>query len=134
LTPTRVDADKPAVTLWLGLRLAKFVGVLAFAMGIAIAIAPREAQLPRRDAKLRQRAAHWLVTPGFILTWVTGWGMARVHAISLGTPYISISMVASLIALHETVRAVEPGRPPSRWRTGLILVALFAALAPMVIH
>jgi hypothetical protein len=32
------------------------------------------------------------------------------------------------------VRAVEPGREPSRWRTGLILVALFASLASMVVR
>ena len=115
------------MTLWLGLRLAKFVGVIAFAMGIAIAVAPG-------SLRVRQRAAHWLVTPGFVLTWVSGWGMARVHSISLGAAWISISMVASLIALHETVRAVEPDREPSRWRTGLILVALFVALAPMVVR
>ncbi|KIG18728.1 hypothetical protein DB30_07743 [Enhygromyxa salina] len=115
------------MTLWIALRLAKFVGVIAFAMGIAIVIAPGA-------DKVRQRAAHWLATPGFVLTWVSGWGMARAHSISLGTPWVSISMVASLVALHETVRAVEPGREPSRWRTGLILVALLTALAPMVVH
>lgn len=115
------------MTVLLGLRLAKFVGVLAFAMGIALALAPG-------TATVRQRAAHWLATPGFVLTWVTGWGMGRLQLISLGAPWISISMVASLIALYETVRAVEPGREPSRWRTGLILVALFASLASMVVR
>jgi hypothetical protein len=115
------------VTLWLALRLAKLVGVIAFAMGIAIAIAPGA-------DRARRRAAHWLATPGFVLTWVTGWGMARLHSISLGAAWISISMVASLIALHETVRAVEPGREPSRWRTGLILAALFVAVAVMVVR
>ena len=115
------------MTLSLALRLAKFVGVIAFSMGIGLALAPGH-------ERVRQRAAHWLATPGFVLTWVSGWGMARVHSISLGAAWISISMVASLIALSETVRAVEPGRERSRWRTGLILVALLAALVPMVVR
>jgi len=115
------------MSLLIFLRLAKYVGVLAFAMGIALALAPGH-------AKLRQRAAHWLATPGFVLTWVAGWGMARLDGLSLGLAWITISMVASLVALHETIRAVEPGRTPSRWRAGLTLVALFVALAAMVIR
>jgi hypothetical protein len=127
LDSTRVYVDKPRVSLWLILRLGKFVGVIAFAMGIAIAVSPGH-------ERVRQRAAHWLATLGFILTWVTGYGMAKMYAISLGRPWITISMIASLIALHETVRHVEPDRPRSRVNLAVILLALFVSLASMVIR
>jgi hypothetical protein len=127
LTRTRLGADKPRVTLWLVLRLAKFVGVIAFAMGIAIAVTPGL-------ERVRQRAAYWLATTGFILTWVAGYGMAKMYAISLGRSWITVSMVASMIALHETIRDVEPGRPRSAMRTAVTLLALFVSLASMVIR
>jgi hypothetical protein len=117
------------VSLWLVLRLVKFVGVIAFAMGIALALAPTDDM-----ARVRQRAAYWLATPGFIVTWIVGWGMARQLAVSLGRPWITISMVASLVALHETIRDVEPGRPRSRARVAVILIALFISLGSMVIR
>jgi hypothetical protein len=110
------------------LRLAKLVGVLAFAMGIAVSLAPST-----EDA-VRRRAAYWLATPGFLVTWIAGWGMAKMYAISLGRPWISVSMLASLIALHEVIRDVEPGRPRSRVRTTVILLALLVSLASMVIR
>lgn len=116
------------MTLALLLRLTKFVGVLAFAMGIAISLAPTT------DDSVRRRAAYWLATPGFLLTWIAGWGMAKQYAISLGRPWITLSMVASLIALHELVRDVEPGRPRSTVRTVVILAALLVSLASMVIR
>ncbi len=123
--------DRPIsrlVTFAVVLRLLKLVGVLAFAMGIAVSLAPST------DDAARRRAAYWLATPGFLLTWVAGWGMAKMYAISLGRPWITVSMVTSLIALHETIRDVEPGRPRSRVRTALILLALLASLASMVIR
>jgi hypothetical protein len=60
--------------------------------------------------------------------------MAKMYAISLGRPWVTISMVTSLIALHETIRDVEPGRPRSAVRTAVILLALFVSLASMVIR
>lgn len=59
----------------------------------------------------RQRAVFWLATPGFVLTWVTGYGLARLMGISMGSPWISGSLVASLASLQLLVYAVErPGR------------------------
>jgi hypothetical protein len=127
LTPTRPSEDKPRVLLWFILRLAKFIGVIAFAMGIAIALAPGH-------ERVRQRAAYALATPGFIVTWIAGYGMAKMYAISLGRPWITIAMVTSMLALHETIRDVEPGRSRSTVRTVVILLALFVSLASMVIR
>jgi hypothetical protein len=127
LTSTCPSEDKPRVLLWFILRLAKLIGVIAFAMGIAVAIAPGH-------ERVRQRAAYALATPGFVITWIAGYGMAKMYAISLGRPWITIAMVASMLALHETIRDVEPGRTRSRARVTVILLALFAALAAMVIR
>jgi hypothetical protein len=127
LDSDRFDADKPIVTLWAVLRLAKFIGVIAFAMGIALTLAPGL-------ERVRQRAAHWLATSGFILTWIAGYGMAKMYAISLGRPWITVTILASTIALHETVRDVEPGRPRSKVRAAVILIALLVSLASMVIR
>jgi hypothetical protein len=123
--------DKPPVTFVVILRLAKFVGVLAFAMGLALALAPSTTP---DMAAMRRRAAYWLATPGFILTWIAGWGMAKQYAISLGRPWVSISMLASLVALHELLRDVEPGRPRSRVRVAVIVLALFVSLTSMVVR
>ncbi|MFV8749029.1 hypothetical protein ACNOYE_00600 [Nannocystaceae bacterium ST9] len=115
------------MNLWLAIRLLKYVGVLMFAMGIAGALLPN-------DQRTRQLAALWIAAPGFILTWFAGYGLTRELGLSLGEPWISISMVASMAALHETLRATEPGRTPSRWHAALVLGLLFVSLAAMVVR
>ena len=125
MTALAAAADKPAVAVWLTLRFAKYLGVLALAMGAAVGFAPGA----ETD---RQRAVYWLATPGFLLTWIAGWGMAKHYAISLGSPWISISMLASLVAMHELIRDVEPGRARSKLRAGVVVLGLVVALAAMV--
>ena len=115
------------MSLWLVIRLLKYVGVLAFAMGIAGALLPNE-------QRMRQRAALWIATPGFALTWFAGYGLTRELGLSLGEPWISISMVASMVALHETLRATEPRHTPSRWHAALVLGLLLTSLTTMVIR
>jgi FtsH-binding integral membrane protein len=122
-------ADKPGVSLWLTLRFAKFVGMLALAMGAAIGLAPRTEPDGEQD---RQRAVYWLATPGFLITWIAGWGMAKHTGASLGAPWISISMLASLVAMHELIRDVEPGRPRSKLRVAVVVLGLLVSVAVMV--
>ena len=111
-------------TFWLVLRFAKLVGILAFGMGIGGALFG--------DAAQRQRAAYWLATPGFLLTALAGFGLAKASGVSLGAPWISGSLLLSLVALDLTVRSVEPGRPRSLPRAVGIVTALVAVLALMV--
>lgn len=111
--------------LWLALRFTKFVGMLVFSMGIGGAL------LGSTGAQ-RQRAAYWLATPGFLLTALAGFGMVKATGASLGTPWISGSLLLSLVALELTVRSVEPGRPRSLAHGVGILVALVAVVALMV--
>jgi hypothetical protein len=115
------------VSVWLFIRLLKWIGVLAFAMGIAGALLPNE-------QRIRQRAALWIAAPGFVLAWFAGYGMTKQLGLSLGEPWISISMVASMAALHETLRATEPGRTPSRLHASLVLALLLISLTSMVVR
>lgn len=115
------------MSVWLAIRLLKYIGVLAFAMGIAGALLPN-------DQRVRQRAALWIAVPGFVLTWIAGYGMTRQLGVSLGEPWVTISMVASMAALHETLRATEPGRTPSRLHAGLVLALLLISLTSMVVR
>lgn len=112
-------------TFWLALRFAKFVGMLAFGMGIGGALLGGE-------AAQRQRAAYWLATPGFLLTALAGFGLVKATGVSLGAPWISGSLLLSLVALDLTVRSVEPGRPRSVPRAVGTFVALIAVVALMV--
>jgi hypothetical protein len=118
-------------SIWLTLRFAKFVGILAFGMGIAGA-------LMGGSTAQRQRAAYWLATPGFLLTAVAGYGMSKATGASLGAPWIAGSLLLSLVVLDLTVRSVEPGRSPeaapprSLARVVAIIGALVIILALMV--
>lgn len=110
------------------LRLVKFVGVLAFAMGVAISVAPNS------NDRVRQRATYAVATPGFLLTWIAGWGMAKLYSIPLGAPWITISMAASLVVLHEVIREVEPTQTRSLGRSIVIVLALLVSLTSMVVR
>jgi hypothetical protein len=69
----------------------------------------------------RQRAAYWMATPGFVLTWVIGYIMAEKLMISLGSPWISVTMMSSLAALAITVWSVERNRA-MRWIPAIIAI------------
>ncbi|MCX4240522.1 hypothetical protein [Paraliomyxa miuraensis] len=110
---------------WLWLRFFKLVGVLALAMGIAVA-------LMGGTPAIRRRAAYWLATPGFLLTALAGFGLVRATGASLGAPWISGSLVLGLLAVDLAVSSVEPGRSRSGLRAVACVSSLLAALALMV--
>lgn len=115
------------MSIWLIVRFLHYFGMLMFAMGIAGALLPNA---PRT----RQLAALWLATPGFVLTWLGGHALTRQLGLSLGEPWITVSMVSSLVALHETLRASEPGRTPSVLHAAAILGLLVISLLAMVMR
>lgn len=73
----------------------------------------------------RQRAAYWMATPGFVLTWIFGYHLAEKLGISLGSPWISLTMMSSLGALAVTVWSVERERA-MRWIPALVAVGALA--------
>ena len=112
-------------TFWLVLRFAKFVGMLAFGLGIGGA-------LLGGAGPQRQRAAYWVATPGFLLTALAGFGMVKATGVSLGAPWVAGSLLLSLVALDLTIRSVEPGRTTSAARVVGIVGALAVVVALMV--
>ena len=67
-----------------------------------------------------------------MLTALAGFGMVKATGVSMGAPWISGSLVSSLVALDLTIRSVEPGRTRSVVRELGIVVALAAVIALMV--
>ena len=80
----------------------------------------------------RQAAAYWIATPGFIGTWVAGYLMAETRLISLGSPWISASMLLSLASLALMVWSVEKERRGRLLVGAIALGALIASTGTMV--
>ncbi|MFT4625976.1 MAG: hypothetical protein ACI8PZ_004647 [Myxococcota bacterium] len=91
---------------WLLFRFVKTVGVALFAAGVAGAFLPA-------DAVDRQRAVYALATPGLVLSWTAGFGLARWTDTPLGAPWISASLLLSLVVLAVLARSVEQARETS---------------------
>lgn len=73
-----------------------------------------------------------MATPGFIGVWLTGYLMANTRLISLGSPWVSASMLLSLLSLAVTVWSVERERK-KRWVVAIIGIgALVASTGAMV--
>ncbi len=110
---------------WLVFRFVKWVGVALFAAGVIGAFFPAS----MRD---RQRAVYLLATPGLILSWTAGYGLARHTEVSLGAPWISASLLLSLGTLSLLARFVERDRVAAApWALAATL-GLVGTLALMV--
>lgn len=103
---------------WLTLRLIKWLALFLLASGTVGAFRGG-------DLLQRQKAAYWLATPGFIFTWVAGYLMAETVHTSLGSPWISTSMLLSLLSLAVTVWSVERSRA-NRWIAAVIALGALA--------
>ena len=110
---------------WLLMRLLKWLALFLLMSGTIGAFT----STPLRD---RQRAAYWLMTPGFILTWVFGYTMAETRGISLGSTWITLSMVLSLGSLALTVWSVERERRGRAVVATIAIGALIVSTATMV--
>lgn len=101
---------------WLAWRVVKHVGVaLLFAgvLGAATLRAPEE----------RQRAVYAVATPAFFAVWVAGYGLLRAQGISMGAPWISAGLLASLAAFALAAWSVErDGRQGAAWASLAVLV------------
>ncbi len=107
------------MSAWLAWRLVKWVAVMLFAAGILGGVGAS-------SLGDRRRAAYALAAPGFVLLWLSGWALARETGASLGAPWISVGLLASLIALQAVVWGVERARAPAARR--LVAVAALASL------
>lgn len=88
------------MTTWMVLRFCKWVGVLLFTAGVAGAV------LPTSFAD-RQAAVYRLATPGFVLTWLSGYGLLREASVSMGSAWVGAGLLLSLATLQAIVWGVE---------------------------
>ncbi|MCB9664906.1 MAG: hypothetical protein H6732_12395 [Alphaproteobacteria bacterium] len=111
--------------MWLTLRLLKWVGVGLYVLGVGGAVLAR-------DPEERRRAAHGPATVGFVLTWLGGYGLARLTGTSLGSTWLSLGMLGSLATLQLVVWSTEREVPRGSWVRWLAAGLVVATLAVMV--
>lgn len=109
---------------WVLWRFVKFLGIGLLAMGVVGATL-----LP--DPIQRQRATYALGTAGFLMTWTAGYGLAKLSGTSLGVPWISLSLLLSLLAMAGALRTAQPGVPPA-WAPFLAAAGFLAPIGLMV--
>ena len=86
---------------WVMWRLLKFIGVSLLAAGLAGAAFG--------EGRRRQVAAQWLASGGLLLTWIPGYGMMKLTERSMGEPWISASLLASMVAVHGALALSRKG-------------------------
>lgn len=111
------------MSAWIIWRLLKFIGATVLAGGVT-------ATLIRPDRRGRMLAAQWLATPGWLLTWIAGYGLMKFTGLSY-EPWILAAMLTSLISLHGTILYAQLAQP-RRLSAVLASGGLFAAVATMV--
>jgi len=87
------------MTVWILLRLVKFLGVILFGAGVLGTL--------QRDQSARQVAAQRTACVGFTLTWISGFFLVQELGLPLTAPWILASMLTSVVALNGALRAAE---------------------------
>ena len=114
------------MSAYLGLRILKWVSLCLLGAGHLggwLASTHRD----------RQRAVFWLATPGFGGVWLAGYGLARLQGVSMGSPWISNSLLLSLAAMQMLVFAVEKPERRVRLWGALAMVLLVGTLGMMTL-
>lgn len=77
----------------------------------------------------RPQAVYLLITPGLLVSWWAGYGMAHATGLSLSTPWISAALATSLASFTMAVWSVEqPGRVWAGWVAVALHVATLALM------
>ena len=83
------------------------------------------------------RGARFVATLGFALLWFSGWGLARLTGVSLGSAYLSASMALSLLSMQLLIwsterRSPELARAPGRIWAGRLAAVLSVAVIVLI--
>lgn len=103
-------------------RLLKFVGLALFGAGALAGLL--------RDTDDRARLGFIGSTAGWMLTYLSGWGLIQSTSATMGDPWVSAGMGFSIVAFVAAVGAAGAARP--RFWTGAAVGGLVASLAVMV--
>jgi integral membrane protein len=107
-------------------RLLKFVGIALWTSGLAGA-------LLCRDQRRRMWSVHVLATIGLLVTWTAGYGMTKLTGASLRDGWVGLSIVASLLTVHEACAIAERPRVLP-WNVGALVATYLSAIATMVVR
>ena len=113
------------MSVWMGLRMLKWVGMLLYGAGL---VGATTGETPQQRAK----AVHRWVTLGFVALWISGWGLARLSGVSTGSTYISASMLLSLLSMQLLVWSTEQLSPELAKAPGRKWAARIAVLLSLV--
>lgn len=108
--------------LW---RLLKFASLALLAAGLA-------GQLQAADSETRLRWFNRAALPGFLGLSAAGWMMAKTLGVSMGEPWISATLLLSLLGLWGMLRSAV--RAPSLLSPALSMAGLLASLSLMVLR
>ncbi len=111
------------MSAWVVWRLVKWLGVLLFVAGVFGGVLPS-------SLEDRRRAVYAVATPGFVLTWLAGWALLRIGGTSMGSTWVSSSLLLSIVSLAAVVWGVET---PTRPRRLVALVAMGSLAATVTL-
>ena len=81
-------------------KLLKYLGFALFSAGILMAV--KAQALPDRS-----RGGHLWTTAGFVICWIAGYGMMKSLQVSMASPWLSISILSSLVAFGAAAWCVS---------------------------
>lgn len=114
------------MSAWIAWRLIKFLSLSLFAFGL-LASATAHARVDR------QRAGYGLTLVGFLGSWTAGYGLLKLSGASMGAPWVSASLLGSMVALGAAA-AAGSSATRSRGLAALTWGALAASTTPMVVR
>lgn len=119
------------MSVYLLLRTLKWLGMLAYGAGLLGA-------LSNETPAGRSRAVQLWASLGFALLWFSGWGLARLRGLSLGSAYLSASMALSLLSMQLLLwsterRSPELARAPGRVWAGRLAALLSVAIVVLMV-
>lgn len=114
------------LSAWALLRIVKWIGLLAYGAGLVGALGGESPQA-------RSRAVQRWATLGFALLWFSGWGLARLSGVSLGSAYLGASMGLSLLAMQLLLWSTERLSPELARAPGRVWAGRLGALLSIVV-
>ena len=110
------------MTVLVGYRVLKFLGLAVFAAGCTGAAFSR-------DCGDRSMFAYGWASAGWLLCWLAGYGMLKTLDLEMAEPFVLVSMASSMVALLAAVaRAQDVG---SSWMGALSMGSLAVSIASM---
>ncbi|MEM1007391.1 MAG: DUF3817 domain-containing protein [Myxococcota bacterium] len=113
------------LSTWLLWKWIKLTSVVVFAGGVFGTLSPSS-----RASRLW--IAHWVMTPSWVLVWISGFWMMKTTGRPMSTMWILTSLFASYLTFHATVMIAYRREQPKSMTLWMAIWGLFASLSVMV--